>query len=241
MFVLFSFSFGQPPVQQPNPFVSSPSAQEDYNNAIWDQSMQNFLNTSQQNAIDDANTDPTIVENPQSPQQWPQQGPVTEQQSQQNQSAQQACGPLFQAPLSNGWDRYQKCLTCASAPWANTSRCFCSAWWWIVLNTNVPFVGNCIMLRKNVNTANADPNTTVTDPTNAFPRLLAGLTKITMTVILIFCFMAIIVWGVLISMGWASEAQATKGKELIRHVIMALALLGASGVILRIINPSFFS
>lgn len=120
--------------------------------------------------------------------------------------------------------------------WWSPDRCACKAIWWISLNTNVPFVGNCISLRNS-----ASSSTTQVTPTNAFPRLLAGLTRLIMTIILIFCFMAIIVWGVLISMGWASEEQAKKGKDLIKHVVIALALLGASGVILRAINPSFFS
>lgn len=130
-------------------------------------------------------------------------------------------------------DSYNECLNKSVSP----DRCACKAIGGISLNTNVPFVGNCISLTKS-----SSPNTTsITDPTNAFPRLLAGLTKLVMTVVLIFCFMAIIAGGVLISMGGASEEQAKKGKDLIRHVVIALALLGASGVILRVINPSFFT
>lgn len=129
-------------------------------------------------------------------------------------------------------DDYVACTTA----WWSPDRCSCKALWWISLNTNVPFVWNCISLR-----ASSSVDTTQVTPTTAFPRLLWGLTKIVMTVILIFCFMAIIVGGVMISMWWADEWQATKGKDLIKHVVMALALLGASGVILRVINPSFFS
>jgi hypothetical protein len=44
----------------------------------------------------------------------------------------------------------------------------------------------------------------------------------------------------MISSGGASEEHAKKGKDLITHVVIALALLGASGVILRVINPNFF-
>jgi len=120
--------------------------------------------------------------------------------------------------------------------WWSPDRCSCKAIWGISLNTNVPFIGNCISLR-----ASSSSNTSEVTPTTAFPLLIAWLTKLVMTVILIFCFMAIIVGGVLISMGWASEEQAKKGKDLIKHVVIALALLGASGVILRVINPSFFS
>lgn len=131
----------------------------------------------------------------------------------------------------------EKYTSCRNSWWP-VERCSCKAVWWISLNTNVPFVGNCISLRA---TPGWWSNTTIVTPTTAFPRLLAWLTKIVMTIILIFCFMAIIAGGVLISMGGASEEQAKKGKDLIKHVVMALALLGASGVILRVINPSFFS
>lgn len=147
---------------------------------------------------------------------------------------QQLCTDAYSVP-----DDQAKCNedynSCVSG-WWSSDRCSCKALWWISLNTNVPFVGNCISLR-----ASSSSSTTQVTPETAFPRLLAWLTKIVMTIILIFCFMAIIAGGVLISMGGASEEQAKKGKDLIKHVVMALALLGASGVILRVINPSFFS
>ena len=60
------------------------------------------------------------------------------------------------------------------------------------------------------------------------------------TVILLVCFMAILVGGVMISASGGSDSSAKKGKELIGKVIVAIALLGASGVILRLINPNFF-
>ncbi len=152
----------------------------------------------------------------------------------------QSCVPIQQLcsdAYANTIDQVKcndKYTTCSSS-WGSVDRCACKAIWGISLNTNVPFVGNCISLRSS-----SSSNTTQVTPTTAFPRLLSWLTKIVMTVILIFCFMAIIVGWVLISMGWASEEQAKKGKDLIKHVVMALALLGASGVILRVINPSFF-
>lgn len=114
-------------------------------------------------------------------------------------------------------------------------RCVCRAIGGISLNTNVPFVGSCISMRSSWSS-----DVTDVDPTNAFPLLMAWLSRIVMTVILIFCFMAIIVGGVLISSGWASDENVKKGKDLIRHVVIAIALLGASGVILRAINPNFF-
>ena len=147
---------------------------------------------------------------------------------------QQLCTNAYSVPDDQAKcnNNYNSCIS----SWWSPDRCSCKALWWISLNTNVPFVGNCISLRSS-----SSSSTTEVTPATAFPRLLAWLTKIVMTVILIFCFMAIIVGGVLISMGWASEEQATTWKKLIKHVVVALALLGASGVILRVINPSFFS
>jgi len=127
--------------------------------------------------------------------------------------------------------KLSECLDDGISP----DRCLCKPMGGISLNTNVPFVGNCISLRSI-----PWSNTTQVTPTTAFPLLMAWLTRIVTTIILIFCFMAIIVGGVLMSMGWADESQHKKGKDLIKHVVIALALLWASGVILRIINPSFF-
>lgn len=129
-------------------------------------------------------------------------------------------------------DSYNECINWSWSP----DRCACRAIGGISLNTTVPFVGNCISLRRSSN-----ENTTQVTPDTAFPLLIVAVTKIMMTVILIFCFLAIIVGGVMMSMGWADEWQYNKGKDLIKHVVIALALLGASWVILRIINPSFFT
>lgn len=120
--------------------------------------------------------------------------------------------------------------------WWSPDRCACKAIGGISLNTNVPFVGNCISLRRS-----SSENTTQVTPDTAFPILIIAVTKIMMTVILVFCFLAIIIGWVMMSMGWADESQYTKWKDLIKHVVIALALFGASGVILRIINPSFFT
>lgn len=102
----------------------------------------------------------------------------------------------------------------------------------VPLYTNVPFVGKCIQYgpRDGVATgANDIP------PVNAFPVLLQALSKILLSVILIMCFGAIVVAGVMISSG-----NDEQGKSLITHVVVAMALLWASGVILRLINPNFF-
>jgi len=101
----------------------------------------------------------------------------------------------------------------------------------ISLNTSIPFIGNCI---ENSATDRGDGELAVSW-TTAFPVLMWSLTKILVTVILIVSFVLIIVGGIMISIGKAAE-----GRKMIINVIIGIALLGASGVILRLINPNFF-
>ena len=107
----------------------------------------------------------------------------------------------------------------------------------IKLNTNVPFIWNCIYLN---NETKWDANTLVVTPDTAFPRLMTGLTKILVTVILLASFVSIVVAGVMMAASGDKEEWYTKWTKLIWSVITALAILWASGVILRLINPNFF-
>ena len=100
---------------------------------------------------------------------------------------------------------------------------------WIKLNTNVPFIWNCIELGENNWTSE-----TITEK-NAFPMLVAWLIKILMTVILIVCFLVLIVAWI-----FRTTWDAKKWKDLIKWVAISLALLWASWVILRLVNPNFF-
>lgn len=103
----------------------------------------------------------------------------------------------------------------------------------VKLNTNVPFVGDCIENKDE------NPNSNVTEE-NAFPVLMSSLTKMLVTIILIVSFVLIVVWGIMIASAWANQSNASAGKKLIMKVVIGIALLGASGVILRLINPNFF-
>lgn len=138
-------------------------------------------------------------------------------------------------------DSFDKCVkdfTQCMDGWWSSARCSCKAIWGIVLSTNVPFIGNCISMHRSLNPG---PNTTEVTPTTAFPLLIGWATKIIMAITLVFCFIAIVIGGVRMSMGGADEAQYTEGKSMIMHVVIALALMWASGVILRLINPNFFT
>lgn len=107
----------------------------------------------------------------------------------------------------------------------------CSVKWvccGVKLNTNIPFIWDCIEMKSK------DSTSEITEE-NAFPTLMAWFTKLLMTVILIVCFLVIIVAWVLRTT-WDSK----KWKDMIKWVAIALALLWASGVILRLVNPNFF-
>lgn len=124
-----------------------------------------------------------------------------------------------QCVCNDGWTKINNvCMSC-KAPWV------CCG---IKLNTSVPFIGNCIESKEQ------NPNSNVTDET-AFPVLMWSLTKILVTVILIISFVLIIVGGIMIATG-----DPSGGKKMIMKVVIGIALLGASGVILRLINPNFF-
>lgn len=115
-----------------------------------------------------------------------------------------------------------ECKPC-NAPWV------CCG---IELNTNVPFIGKCI---EDGSVENLSPDETKVTSSTAFPVLMWSLTKILVTIILIVSFVLIIIGGIMIATG-----DPGWGKKMIMKVVVGIALLGASGVILRLINPNFF-
>lgn len=102
----------------------------------------------------------------------------------------------------------------------------------IKLNTSVPFIGKCIESRST--DVWTDEAKWVTE-TTAFPVLMGSLTKILVTAILIISFVLIVIGGIMIASG-----NPSWGKSMIRKVVIGIAILWASGVILRLINPNFF-
>ena len=98
---------------------------------------------------------------------------------------------------------------------------------WIKLNTDFPLIWNCIVVKKWGGWIN---------PTEAFPTMVAALTKIIMSVILVVCFILIIVWWIMI----ASDNKIWQWKNLIKKVAIVILLLWFSSLILKLINPNFF-
>ena len=97
---------------------------------------------------------------------------------------------------------------------------------WIKLNTDFPLIWNCIKIKKGEGT----------DVTQAFPTMIWALTKIIISIILVVCFIMIIV-------AWIMRASDDPkwAKWLIMKVAITILLLWFSWVILKLINPNFFS
>lgn len=102
----------------------------------------------------------------------------------------------------------------------------------VKLNTKVPFIGNCIESKKDYVGGNSETSVTWEE---AFPVLMWSLTKILVTVILIVSFLLIVAGGIMIATG-----DPAGGKKMIIKVVVGIAILWASWVILRLINPNFF-
>lgn len=101
---------------------------------------------------------------------------------------------------------------------------------WIKLNTKVPFVGDCIETKAGAETTQL----------NAFPRLMGGMMRLIMTIIMIMSLLMIVTGGVLMTTGGRDSNNYKNGVDMIKKVAYGMALLGASGVILKLINPNFF-
>ena len=119
--------------------------------------------------------------------------------------------------------------------WSNSTEEECKG---VKLNTNVPFVWKCIEFGSG--TADSS-DTTKVNQVNAFPKLMAALMNIVMTASLIIGFVMILAGGVMMTTGGFEAGNFKKGKEMIIRVWTVLALIGLSGIILKLINPSFFT
>jgi len=102
---------------------------------------------------------------------------------------------------------------------------------WIYLNTQVPFVWEP-----------DNPKCLVPDGTGqAWANVLTALTKILMTFVLIGGFGALVRAWVMIASSWWEDGRKTQWMKLIKAVVIAFALLWSLWVILRFINPNFFT
>lgn len=104
---------------------------------------------------------------------------------------------------------------------------------WVKLNTNLPFLWNCIG-------ASEAWGNKVTQ-LNAFAVMVKWLMKIIISIVLVMSFLMIVAAGVLMTTDGYDSGSYKKWVTMISTVAKALALLGASGVILKLINPNFFT
>lgn len=124
----------------------------------------------------------------------------------------------------------KKCLPCSA------ENVCCG----IQLNTSIPFIWDCIEFDKKESTENQSTEEMIVTQEEAFPTLMGYLIKILVTIIMLWSFIAILAGGVMISAAWSDDQKAAKWRKLIINVAIAIALLWASWVILRLINPNFF-
>lgn len=128
---------------------------------------------------------------------------------------------------SNG-EKYDNCIK----KWYSKLYCDCKITkQGIYLNTEVPFVG-----------AEDNPRCLVMSAAGSAPTtVLQSLTKILMTFVMIGGF-GMIVWAwVMIASSGSSEERYKQWLWIIKWVAIAFALLWSLWVILRFINPNFFS
>lgn len=110
---------------------------------------------------------------------------------------------------------------------------------WVRLNTVVPFIWDCIELWDSTYLDGDTSKSTVTQLT-AFPFLMMWLTKIAVTVVLIFSIIVVIASWLLMATWGISASWYNQWKKLLMNVIISLILLWCSWLILKLINPTFF-
>ncbi len=111
-------------------------------------------------------------------------------------------------------------------------KCNCG----IKLNTNIPFIGRCIM-NQQTNNVGQSGNVTTVNTLNAFPILMGALIKLLMSIIMIVCFASLIVWWFMMTV----PDQYDTGKWIVKKVIRTIVALWSLWTILYLINPNFFS
>lgn len=110
-------------------------------------------------------------------------------------------------------------------------KCNCG----IKLNTNIPFIGRCIM-NQQTNNVWQDVDWTTVNSLNAFPILMWALIKLLMSIIMIVCFASLIVWWFMMTV----PDQYDTGKWIVKKVIRTIVALWSLWTILYLINPNFF-
>lgn len=123
-----------------------------------------------------------------------------------------------------------------------TCKCVCDPTQWccgVQLNTVVPFIWDCIELSNETDASYSDGKTTI-NQLNAFPVLMKWLSKIVVTLIMIFSIIIVVIAWLMMTTSAVSERNYWEWMKKLRDVVIALILLWTSWLILRLINPTFF-
>lgn len=122
-------------------------------------------------------------------------------------------------------------------------KCECNPNKWccgVQLNVPLPFIGDCIEMTTNNSTAGSRTGSISVNQLNAFPVLVKWITKILVTLIMIFSIIVVIVAWLMMTTSVASEQNYKTWLEYLKKVLISLILLWTSWLILKLINPSFF-
>ncbi len=147
-----------------------------------------------------------------------------------------SCEELFQTPGPARTCNYERCRLNNPIGDENdmSNPCNCKygagwGWWtvWIPLNTNFPFIGNCLIKKWGDGADDA--------ALSVLPTVLGALSKMLIVIILVVGVIMVIIGGIQWTMG-----EPKKWQELIKKVAIGFALLGAMSAILALINPNFF-
>ena len=106
---------------------------------------------------------------------------------------------------------------------------------WIKLNTDFPIIWNCIKIKK------WNGKDEEVDPTNAFSYMMGALSQIVVSLVLVICFILIIVAGIMRAWAWDDTGKTKAAKDILQKVAITIVLLWLAWVILKAINPVFFS
>lgn len=145
----------------------------------------------------------------------------------------------------NSWDK-EKCdarrKNWGAVIWENC-ECVCDPARWccgVQLNVPLPFIGDCIEMTTNNSIAGDRDWSISVNQLNAFPVLIKWISKIVVTLIMIFSIIVVICAWIMMTTSVASQWNFNKWLDMLKKVIVALILLWVSWLILRLINPSFF-
>lgn len=154
----------------------------------------------------------------------------------------------------SGYNLEWTCCVFDCSQWKNCSsgkvrstgscKCVCDPNQWccgVQLNLSMPFIWDCIEMTSSNDVNSSDRDWVITvNQLNAFPYLIQGISKILVTLILIFSIIVVIVAWLMMTTSVANEWNYKKWTDLLKKVIISLILLWTSWLILKLINPSFF-